>query len=111
MPEQMSLFHAEPDRPNFEDLGRSNGGKFCYARNFMVMLGYESFQSFSKALNKALATCTALNIAVVENFKQVRRKVNGEDIDDFKLTRFACYLTSTNGDVRKPEVAQAQAYL
>ena len=110
MSEQMSLFHSEQDRPNFEELGRTNGGKFWYARDFMVMLGYESFQSFSKAINKAVATCTALNISVVDNFRQVRRSVNGEDVDDFKLTRFACYLTSINGDVRKPEVAAAQAY-
>ena len=110
MPEQMSLFHSEPDRPNFEELGRINGGKFWYARDFMVMLGYESFQAFGKAINKAIATCTALNISVVDNFKQVRRSVNGEVVDDFKLTRFACYLTSINGDVRKREVAEAQAY-
>ena len=76
----------------------------------MVMLGYESFRSFSNAINKAIATCTALNISVVENFTQVRRNVEGDDVDDFKLTRFACYLNSINGDVRKPEVAEAQAY-
>ena len=107
---QLNLFHVEPDRPSFEDLGNENGGKFWYARDFMRMLGYESLAAFQKPINKAIATCTALNIPVVENFEQVQRIVNGETAPDFKLTRFACYLVSINGDVRKPEVASAQAY-
>ncbi len=107
---QLSLFHVETDRPNFEDLGNENGGKYWYARDFMQMLGYESFTAFQKPINKAIATCTALNIPVLENFQQIQRIVNGETVPDFKLTRFACYLVSINGDVRKPEVAAAQAY-
>jgi len=107
---QLSLFHVEPERPSFEDLGNENGGKFWYARDFMKMLGYESLTAFQKPINKAIATCTALNIPVLENFQQVQRVVNGEMVSDFKLTRFACYLVSINGDVRKPEVAAAQAY-
>ena len=111
MAEQLSLlFHVEQDRPSFEDLGKMNGGKFWYARDFMKMLGYESFPSFQKAINKATATCLALNISVTDNFAQVQRTVDFEVVNDFKLTRFACYLTAINGDVRKPEVAAAQAY-
>jgi DNA-damage-inducible protein D len=107
---QMDLFHLDDDRPSFEMLGRANGGKYWYARNFMKMLGYESYQAFQKPINKAIATCTALNIAVVENFEQVRREIDGESVQDIKLTRFACYLVSINGDVKKPQVAAAQAY-
>ncbi len=106
----MDLFHMEDDRPSFEVLGQTNGGKFWYARDFMLMLGYESYQAFQKPINKAIATCTALNIPVVENFEQVQRQINGELVQDIKLTRFACYLVAVNGDVRKPQVAAAQAY-
>jgi DNA-damage-inducible protein D len=76
----------------------------------MGMLGYENFTAFQKPVNKAIATCTALNIPVQENFEQVSRLIDGKPAPDFKLTRFACYLVSINGDVRKPEVASAQAY-
>lgn len=107
---QLNLFHMDDDRPSFELLGQTNGGKFWYARDFMRMLGYESYQAFQKPINKAIATCTALNIPVVENFEQVRRVVDGEAIQDIKLTRFACYLVAVNGDVKKPQVAAAQAY-
>jgi len=108
--DQMNLFHVDDDRPSFEVLGQTNGGKFWYARDFMHMLGYESYQAFQKPINKAIATCTALNIPVVENFEQVRREIEGENVQDIKLTRFACYLVAVNGDVKKPQVAAAQAY-
>src|ERR1017187_7422459 len=107
---QLSLFHVEPDRPSFEDLGNENGGKFWYARDFMQMMGYETFAAFQKPINKATATCIALNIPIQEHFRQVDRIIDGETVPDFKLTRYACYLVAINGDVRKPEVAAAQAY-
>ena len=32
------------------------------------------------------------------------------EVDDYPLSRFACYLIAQNGDPRKPEIAQAQKY-
>ena len=81
MAEQLSLlFRVKQDRPSFEDLGRTYGGKFWYARDFMKMIGYESFQSFLKAINKATATCLALNISVTGNFAQVQRPIDDEQV-------------------------------
>ena len=31
-------------------------------------------------------------------------------VEDYHLSRFACYLIAQNGDPRKPEIAQAQKY-
>ena len=106
----LEVFHFEDDRPSFEDLGHDDDVRFWYARDLMAMLGYESYSSFQNALNKAIGTCTTLGIPVLENFAQVQREIDQQTVQDCKLSRFACYLTSMNGDVRKPQVAAAQVY-
>ena len=102
--------YFDKDANLFESNGVSNGGSYWYAQAFMVMLGYESLQSFEQAINRAIGTCTTLGIPVLENFEQVTREIEGQSVSDYKLSRFACYLVAMNGDVRKPQVAKAQAY-
>lgn len=104
------VFHFDDSRPHFDGLCRKNGITYWYARDFMEMLGYQTFSSFNKAVQKAIAACTTLGIDVMENFQQVDREINGKSERDYKLSRFACYLTAMNGDTKKPEVARAQAY-
>jgi DNA-damage-inducible protein D len=94
----------------FERLGQANGNRYWYARDFMRLLGYDNFTSFKKAINKAIGTCTTLGIAVVDNFSQVQRTINGVACEDYKLSRFSCYLVAMNGNTSNPEVASAQAY-
>ncbi len=36
---QWTFFHLDEDRPNFEAVGRANGGKYWYARDFLSMRG------------------------------------------------------------------------
>lgn len=105
----IALYFSD-DGELFEGRGISNGGSTWFARDFMEMLGYESTQSFEQAINRAIGTCTTLGISVLENFQQCTREIGGEQVSDFKLTRFACYLVAMNGDPRKREVAQAQVY-
>jgi len=103
------LYFAD-DGQIFEGRGVSNGGRVWFASELMEMLGYGTMQAFEQALNRAIGTCTTLGIPVVENFEQCKREVNSEQVGDYRLSRFACYLVAMNGDVRKPQVAQAQAY-
>jgi DNA-damage-inducible protein D len=104
------VFHFDEDKDNFEGHAIDNGTICWYASDLAQMLGYQSLASFSKAINRAISACTALNIPVMENFQQVRRTVEGVTIDDYKLSRFACYLATMNGSTSKPQVAAAQAY-
>jgi DNA-damage-inducible protein D len=95
---------------NFEVAGQENGTRFWYARDLMVMLGYESFDTFEKAINRASKACLTLNIPLGDAIDQVQRDIDGKPCRDYKLSRFGCYLIAINGDVKKPQVAAAQAY-
>lgn len=106
----LEVFHFDGDKQNFDDFGLDNGIRFWYARQFMSMLGYEDFTSFKKAINKAMIACDALGISINDNFIQLEREIEGKKVHDYKLSRFACYMTALNGDVKKSEVASAQAY-
>lgn len=106
----LDVFHLDEEKPNFENLGHDNSIKYWFARDLMRLLGYESYTSFRTVINRATAACIALNIDVLENFIQTEREIDGRLVQDFKLTRFACYLISMNGDPKKPQVAKAQVY-
>src|SRR5437870_10226087 len=49
-------------------------------------------------------------IPILDNFTQIEREIDGKPYRDYKLSRLACYLTAMNGDVKKSQVAKAQAY-
>ena len=106
-----NVFHFEQENLNFNDLAKDISG-FTYwsARDYMEMLGYESYESFRKAINKAISTCTTLDIDVSENFQQTTIEIAGRPEKDFRLSRFACYLVVMNADPKKLQVAQAQAF-
>lgn len=95
---------------NFEECGQENGARHWYARDFMAMLGYESFDVFEKAINRAIRACSTLEIPLVEAIQPIQRDIDGASVRDYRLSRFGCYLVAINGDVKKPQVAAAQAY-
>lgn len=107
---QQSVFHFDDNKKNFNDLSHQNGFTYWLARDLMDSLGYESYQTFKKAINKAVQACTTLNIDIMDNFQQQSRDFNGKTVDDYRLSRFACYLVAMNSDPNKRQVAQAQAY-
>ncbi|MCK9392176.1 MAG: hypothetical protein M0Q01_11500 [Syntrophales bacterium] len=106
----MEVFHFDDDKPNFDVMGHYNAMKYWYARDFMRMLGYDSYNTFRNVINRAIAACTSLNINVTENFIQADRAIDGRVLPDLKLSRFACYLVAMNGDPKKENVAKAQLY-
>lgn len=107
---ELDVFHFDDENINFNDLARDNGFTFWCARQYMDMLGYESYAAFKKPINKAMTTCMTLDIDVAENFQQVKTLVDGKLWPDFKLSRFACYLIAMNADSKKLQVAKAQAF-
>ena len=95
---------------SFEDFKNENGITYWWASDLMKMLGYPNMKSFQKVLDRATKAFVSLNIPHYENIIAQMRNINGVDSQDFKLSRFACYLTVMNGDPKKVEVAEAQVY-
>lgn len=95
---------------SFEDFKNENGITFWWASDLMVMLGYKDMKSFQKVLDRATKAFVSLSIPHYENIIAEQREKDGRFFQDFKLSRFACYITVMNGDPKKFEVAEAQVY-
>ena len=98
----------EINNQSFEDIKHidENGNEFWYARELMEVLDYTKWQNFIKIIDKAKASCENTGITVLEHFTDVSKlfKVaNGANREqqDYKLSRYACYLIAQNGDSRK----------
>ena len=102
---------------SFEEIKHidENGIEFWYARELMPVLQYSNWQNFEKIIKKSKISCQNSDISVFEHFIDVnklsKRANNAEvEINDYKLTRYACYLIAQNGDSRKRVIALAQTY-
>ena len=91
-----------------------NGTEFWYARELMTMLEYSKWGNFIKVIDKAKESCKNSDNNILDHFadvgKMVKAGVADKEIDDLKLTRYACYLIAQNGDSRKKAIALAQTY-
>lgn len=94
----------------FEDLSNENGFTYWWASELCDILNYQSFQSFEKVISRARRAIENVNIDAYTNIVAEDRVINGKQQRDFKLSRFACYITIMNASPSKPEVAKAQAY-
>jgi DNA-damage-inducible protein D len=95
----------------FEDGAQEDEGRFWYAHQLMVWLGYDSWQAFQGVITKAMGACTRLGLDPTEAFIREEVIQDGRPIKTYRLSRFACLLVSMTADSKKPEVAQAKTVL
>ena len=101
----------------FESIKHANeyGQEFWYARELQKVLKYTEWRNFLKVISYAMTACEESGQAVSECFVEFNKTSpmphgGSKPLEDYMLSRYACYLIAMNGDPRKRVIALAQTY-
>lgn len=101
----------------FESIKHINeyGNEFWYARELQRALEYTQWRRFEEVIERAETACENSGNTVSEHFADIGKSSpmpNGGEriINDYELSRYACYLIVQNADSRKKVVALGQTY-
>ena len=91
------------------------GQEYWIARELFSILGYKQWRNFEKVIEKAVLSCEATENNVSDHFARTSKMVSlgsgaKREIDDYELSRYACYLIAMNGNPSVQEIALAQTY-
>jgi len=91
------------------------GNEYWEARELMPLLEYSKWENFHKVIKRAMIACETSNNNVNDHFPEFRKPIVGgkgniQNVIDYHLSRYACYLIVQNADPRKEVVALGQTY-
>jgi DNA-damage-inducible protein D len=89
--------------------------EYWSARDLFKILGYTEWRNFTTAIGKAKEACQNSGQAISDHFVEVNKMVtlgsgSQRKVQDYQLSRYACYLIVQNADPSKPIVALGQTY-
>ncbi len=92
-----------------------NGLEYWEARELMPILEYNKWENFHKVIKRAIISCETSNSNVLDHFPECRKPIVGgkgniQNVIDYHLSRYACYLIVQNANPKKKSVALGQTY-
>lgn len=111
------FFFFDDDENVFDNIKHENeyGQEFWYARELQPVLEYSQWRYLKEAIERAKTACNNSGQNVADHFAEVRKMVDigsnaKRSVEDYELSRYACYLIVMNGDPRKEIIALGQTY-
>ncbi len=91
------------------------GNEFWLARQLAEVLDYSQYRHFLPVVERAREACKNSGQPAEDHMEDVLTMVDigsgaKRQVEDIRLTRYACYLIVQNGDPSKPVIANGQTY-
>ena len=91
------------------------GNEFWLARQLAKVLEYSQYRHFLPVMERAREACRNSGQAVADHMEDILTMVDigsgaRREVEDVRLSRYACYLIVQNGDPSKPVIANVQTY-
>lgn len=101
----------------FESIRQTDpaGNEFWLGRQLSKVLEYSQYRHFLPVLERAREACRNSGQAVADHMEDILTMVDigsgaQREVEDVRLSRYACYLVVQNGDPSKPVIANGQTY-
>lgn len=105
------------DARTFDNIKHLNeyGQEYWLARELQPVLEYAQWRRFADAIERARIACKNSGFEPDDHFADVGKMVSvgsgaQREVEDYMLSRYACYLIVMNGDPRKEMIALGQTY-
>lgn len=108
---------SKSQKNTFEEIKHisDDGQEYWLTRELAKVLDYSEYRHFKPVIEKAKTACQNSKYKISDHFEDVLDMVEigsgaERELDNLKLSRYACYLIVQNSDPRKEIIARGQSY-